>query len=78
MLIDFNQLFTVQADVAIAKVPLLIPKLLWCRQGTRLRGVQVGRVDLVTLTGKIVEVREANGILILKNWFPRLPAEERI
>lgn len=73
MLIDFNQLFAVHADVAIAKVPLLIPKLLWCRRGTRLRGVQIGSVDLVALTGKTVEVREANGTMILKNWFPRLP-----
>ena len=76
MLVDFNQLFAVQADVAIAKVPLLIPKLLWCRRGTRLQGVRIGRVDLVTLTGKTVEVREANGTIVLTNWFPRLPSEE--
>ena len=70
MLINFDRLFAVKADVAIAKVPLLIPNLLWCRRGTRLRGVQIGPVDLVALAGKKVEVREADGILIVENWFP--------
>lgn len=70
MLINFNQLFAVKADVAIARVPLLIPNVLWCRRGTRLRGAQLGLVDLVALAGKKVQIREADGIIILENWFP--------
>ena len=70
MLINFNQLFAVKGNVAIAKVSLLIPNLLWCRRGTRLRGVQIGPVDLVTLAGKKVQVRKADGMLILENCFP--------
>lgn len=76
MLIDFDQLFTVKADVAIAKVPLLIPNVLWCRPGTRLRGVQLGPVDLVALAGKKVQIREADGVIILENWSPSVLASE--
>jgi hypothetical protein len=77
MLINFNQLFAVQADVAIAKVPLLIPNLLWCGRGTRLKGVQIGPVDLVALEGKTVQVREADGgTIVLENWFPSALSDE--
>lgn len=70
MLINFNQLFAVEADVSIAKVPVLVPNLMWCGPGTRLKGVQIGQVDLVSLAGKTVQVREADGTMILENWFP--------
>lgn len=76
MLINFNQLFAVKADTAIAKVPVLIPNLLWCRRGTRLRGVQIGPVDLVALAGKTVQVREADGTMVLENWSPSLLSNE--
>ena len=75
MLIKFNKLFTVKGNVATAKVPLLIPNLLWCRRGTRLRDVQIGLVDLVALKGKEVQVRRVNGTLILENCFPSLLTE---
>lgn len=76
MLINFNQLFVVKADVAIAKVPLLIPNLLWCRRGTRLKGIQIGPINLVALAGRTVQVRKANGILVLENWFPSVLSGE--
>ena len=76
MLINFNKLFAIKADVAIAKVPLLIPNVLWCRRGTRLRNVQIGPVDLVALAGKKVQVREADGVVILEDCFPSVLSNE--
>lgn len=76
MLINFNQLFAVKADVAIAKVSVLVPNLMWCGRGTRLKGAQIGQVDLVALEGKTVQVREVNGTIILENWFPNSLSDE--
>ncbi len=70
MRIDFDQLFAVKGAVATAKVPVLIPDLLWCRRGTRLKNVQIGAVSLVALVGHQVEVQEADGFLIIENFFP--------